>query len=98
MFRLLAACALFLVAGPALAEDKPKANTLTPKEIADGWILLFDGETTFGWKSGARKTELAVKDGALVITGAKGEVQLTTRFHACELTGEYRVRGPGGQF
>ena len=23
--------------------DKP--NTLTPKEIADGWLLLFDGET-----------------------------------------------------
>jgi hypothetical protein len=100
MSRLLAACALVAFACPALADDKdkPKPNTLTAKEIADGWILLFDGETTFGWKSGARKTELAVKDGALVITGAKGEAQLTTRFHAFELTGEYRVRGPGGQF
>ncbi len=26
-------------------------NTLTTKEISDGWINLFDGETTFGWKA-----------------------------------------------
>src|SRR6266702_6833859 len=36
---------------PAAAQEKAKPNTLTPKEIADGWILLFDGETTFGWWS-----------------------------------------------
>ncbi|MDR1402274.1 MAG: DUF1080 domain-containing protein [Tannerellaceae bacterium] len=27
-----------------------KQNTLTPEEIADGWQLLFDGETLNGWK------------------------------------------------
>jgi len=27
-----------------------KQNTLTPGEIADGWQLLFDGETLNGWK------------------------------------------------
>src|SRR5262249_55712732 len=30
------------------ADDADKPNTLTPKEIADGWILPWDGETTFG--------------------------------------------------
>ena len=30
-------------------EATSKPNTLTPKEIAEGWLLLFDGETTFGW-------------------------------------------------
>ena len=25
-------------------------NTLTPEEIADGWVLLFDGKTLDGWK------------------------------------------------
>lgn len=36
------------------------ANTLTPKEIADGWILLFDGKTTFGWKiEGMRRSKTA---------------------------------------
>ncbi len=28
----------------------PKHNTLTKAEIADGWELLFDGETLTGWK------------------------------------------------
>ena len=26
-------------------------NTLTKKEVADGWVLLFDGETTKGWRN-----------------------------------------------
>ena len=38
-----------LVAAPSRAQDA-KLNTLSPKEIADGWIVLFDGETSFGWK------------------------------------------------
>jgi hypothetical protein len=55
-----------ILAVPAFAEDKAKPNTLTPKEIADGWILLFDGETTFGWKV---EGEAKVKDGTLVLDG-----------------------------
>ena len=42
--------AVFVATTPAFAES-PKHNTLTPQEIAAGWILLFDGETTFGWKT-----------------------------------------------
>src|SRR5262245_28302718 len=78
MLRLLAACAMLVAASPAFAEDKPKPNTLTPKEIADGWILLFDGETTFGWKiDGAAE----VKDGQLVLgKGKKTFAYPTTRF------------------
>ena len=46
-------CGLFLFAAPTvvLAADAPKPNSLTPKEIEEGWILLFDGETTYGWKT-----------------------------------------------
>ncbi|MBA4188176.1 MAG: hypothetical protein C0467_09180 [Planctomycetaceae bacterium] len=62
-----AVCAIFF-ARPAIADDKPKPNTLTPKEIADGWLLLFDGETTFGWTIDG---EAAVKDGWLVLGGTK---------------------------
>jgi Domain of Unknown Function (DUF1080) len=57
-----------LIAAPAFAEDKPKPNTLTPKEIAEGWILLFDGETTFGWTA---EGEAKVKDGILTVGGDK---------------------------
>ncbi len=70
MRRLLCTLALLgLIAVPAsAADDKPKPNTLTPKEIAEGWILLFDGETTFGWKVDG---EAEVKDGLLVLGGKK---------------------------
>jgi Domain of Unknown Function (DUF1080) len=102
MSRILAVCAAFALATSAFADDKPKPNTLTPKEIADGWILLFDGETTYGWKATEKKdnlkAELIVKDDALVIA-AKGfsdgnssavpSAMTTTRFQCVELTGEY---------
>src|SRR5438034_1865135 len=80
-----------------LADVKPKSNTLTPKEIADGWIMLFDGETTFGWKSSeGAKPKADVKEGMLVISGPGNIIELTTPFSEFELTGEYRTREKGG--
>ena len=72
-----------LASGPAFADDKPKPNTLTPKEIADGWLMLFDGETTFGWKIDG---DAEVKDGALVLgKGKKTAATPTTQFVAYDL-------------
>ena len=85
MFRLLAIVVALVGASPAFAEDKdkPKPNTLTPKEIADGWLLLFDGETTFGWKIDGTAE---VKDGVLVLGGAKPTTAVsTTMFASYEL-------------
>ena len=45
MRHLLAALFVLSLAALCRAEEA-KPNTLTPKEIAEGWILLFDGETT----------------------------------------------------
>jgi hypothetical protein len=39
-------------------------NTLTPEEISEGWILLFDGETLFGWTPRGT-AQWQVQDGAL---------------------------------
>jgi hypothetical protein len=47
---------------------KTNPNSLTPKEVTDGWLLLFDGETTFGWQV---EGEARVKDGVLVLGGDK---------------------------
>lgn len=73
MFRMLTVAVGIVVAAPAIAEDKTKPNTLTPKEIAEGWILLFDGETSYGWKpieyKDSKKADISVKDGCLVISG-----------------------------
>src|SRR6516225_3422638 len=76
------------------ADDAPKPNTLTPKEIADGWILLFDGETTFGWKV---EGEAKVEDGALVLGGDKATTATpSTTFGGCRLELEGRhLAGPG---
>src|SRR5690242_2747248 len=69
MRHFLPALILLLAALPCHAQDEmPKPNTLTPKEIADGWILLFDGESTFGLKT---EGEFRIENGILVIGGGK---------------------------
>ena len=78
---------------PALAQgDKVKPNTLTPKEVAEGWILLFDGETTFG---GNNRGQIKDHERALDLTRswlASANIGYVRDF---ELTFEYQlVVGP----
>ncbi|HVE16138.1 MAG TPA: DUF1080 domain-containing protein, partial [Chthoniobacterales bacterium] len=52
-------------------------NTLTEKEKADGWKLLWDGETSNGWRS-AKSEKFPAKgwtmqDGILKVQGSNGE-------------------------
>ena len=84
---------LFIVAFTAAADEakQVKPNTLTAKEIADGWVLLFDGESTFGWKI---EGEAKVKDGALFIGGKKAaRVMTTTMYRDWQLHFESRGEG-----
>jgi 3-keto-disaccharide hydrolase len=62
-----------LIGGRARAD----AVTLTPAELADGWILLFDGETTFGWEAGS-DADWKVVDGALSAASGQGGLLATT--------------------
>ncbi|QHS59233.1 3-keto-disaccharide hydrolase [Chitinophaga agri] len=51
-------------------------NTLSGKETADGWQLLFDGKTTHGWhlyNRGDKPSQWEVKDGALVCSPGPGK-------------------------
>jgi hypothetical protein len=82
---------LALLAVPAFADDQAKPNELTPKEVTDGWVLLFDGETTFGWKA---EGNVAVKDGRLVLVG--GEKGAAIVYPATVGTFELRVELPKG--
>jgi len=55
-----------------IADDKPEANTLTKKQIRQGWKLLFDGKTLNGFK-GATSDEVLntcwkVENGRIVCT------------------------------
>jgi hypothetical protein len=75
----------------ALAEEKPKPATLTPEEIAQGWIMLFDGETTFGWKT---EGDVKVEDANLRLGGDKAaSITTTSRFGPCRIAIEYRRSG-----
>lgn len=71
------AAAVLTITLAALPSWAQAPNTLTAKEKADGWKLLFDGSTTTGWRSarggGFPATGWAVQDGTLHVTETGGE-------------------------
>jgi Domain of Unknown Function (DUF1080) len=90
MPRIASLILLITIGATARAADPP--NTLTPEETKDGWVLLFDGETTFGWT-----VEGDVKPGGGSITligGEKGAAITTTSpFGRALLRVAYEVGG-----
>ncbi|MCC7054457.1 MAG: DUF1080 domain-containing protein [Gemmatimonadaceae bacterium] len=78
------------------------ANTLSPREHAEGWMLLWDGRTTAGWR-GAKRTTFpdhgwAVRDGTLSVLGAEGkesadggDIVTEAEYENFELQVEYRL-------
>jgi len=90
IFRLFGTLLCLFTASMAAAELKP--NTLTPQEVADGWLLLFDGESTFGWTPrGDVKWEVA--DGVLCSHAGAGSGMLstTTEFADYQLRADFWV-------
>jgi hypothetical protein len=79
---------------PGKENDPPTPNNLTPKELADGAILLFDGETTFGWQIDG---EAKVDKGVLKIGGAKpATARSRMRFSKCEVNLDTSWTGSAG--
>jgi Domain of Unknown Function (DUF1080) len=99
------AASLTLAAATSRATDPP-LNTLTKAEADAGWRLLFDGQTTKGWR-GFKKNAFpakgwAVADGCLkkVATGTgdslgSGDIVTTDTFGDFDLRFEWRI-APGG--
>src|SRR5262249_22175070 len=83
---------LLVATRSARAGEAGKPPTLTPKEIADGWLLLFDGATAFGWKA---RGETKAADGVLTLIAGQRATSLstTTAFGDFELNFEWRVEG-----
>jgi hypothetical protein len=97
----LSTLALLLLFTAAHAADKPALNTLTDKEKADGWKLLFDGKSTAGWHKYKDKgvgDQWKAVDGALTLShkGGKdgGDIVTDDAFDSFELAIEWKV-SPG---
>jgi hypothetical protein len=87
----LAVCLTSLLTGLAVAEP----NTLTPQEVEQGWILLWDGKTDFGWEWHG-DTEWTFSDGILrAERGGKGWLGTTSMFADFELKLEFRTAADG---
>jgi hypothetical protein len=78
---LLAALLSLLLTAPLAGQTEQ--NRLTPQQVREGWILLFDGETDFGWKPRG-DVPWRVEEGALTATGlaasGRGMLSTTTEF------------------
>ncbi|GAB6166121.1 DUF1080 domain-containing protein [Thermostilla marina] len=90
--------------GQAEAETLPRdpraSNSLSAEEIADGWILLFDGETLFGWKN-TGDADWRVEGGVLKASSGKpGWLYTTSRFGDFVLSVDFRMpeNGNSGVF
>jgi hypothetical protein len=90
--RSLLGTVVFLFAALCVhAADIGLANTLTPKENEDGWVLLFDGKTTFGWKT---EGDAKVNDGGLGPISLQGHDPTTDLSYRNIRIAEFRME-PG---
>ena len=101
MKRNIALLAGLMAVAAAVFAAETNPNTLTAKEKAEGWKLLFNGTSFDGWR-GYRMTGLPeggweIKDGLLkTVPRAKGRELVTVqKFDNFELSWEWRV-GPAG--
>ncbi len=95
-FVLSLVCLLVFPRGTVGDEAEPLRlqNQLTERELADGWILLFDGETDFGWRA-ASDANWNVSQGMISVTGGEpGLLNTTSQFGDYALSLEFRA-APG---
>jgi hypothetical protein len=74
-------------------------NQLTPEEFAEGWVLLFDGETLNGWKAynGHTPKTWSVNENSIYCDGSKGGDDLMTieHFGDFDLKFEWKIEEKG---
>ncbi len=77
-------------ASPAAAATPEIEPRLTEKELAEGWIQLFDGVTDYGWAAGS-KADWKVADGVISVTsGEQGLLHTTSQWADFVLKVDFR--------
>ena len=92
-----------LLGSMGMQAEQAEPNTLTAAERADGWTLLFDGETTAGWRgynADSMPDGWQAVDGALARVGQGGDIITEDQFENFELYLEWKleVGGNSGVF
>lgn len=94
MLRRLLTLSLLLCVSSTFAQD----NTLTDKEKADGFILLFNGKNLDGWRGYKQKMPPSgwkVVDGLLVRSGGGGDIMTDAVYGSFELHVDWKVSPKG---
>ena len=92
-----------LLSATVTAADAAEINQLSETEKAEGWRLLFDGESTSGWKGYKRDDAPGtweVIDGALLMNGAerdrdRGDLLFGQQFGDFHLKLEWKISEGG---
>jgi hypothetical protein len=98
-----AAVLIFLSSGNRLnGQTSNKDNTLTQKEIKDGWKLLFDGKTSTGWMNAKTlkfpesgwniKDGILIFDPATVVAKGGGDIVTVDKFKNFELVADFKYK------
>ena len=90
--RWMFCCCFVLVAcWVANASAAEPANQLSAAELTDGWILLFDGESDYGWKA-TSNADWHVADGVIAVgKGDPGFLATTSEFGDYVLKVDFRA-------
>lgn len=96
----LAVAALQTVSCQSVVRQDAPPNSLTKREKAAGWKLLFDGQSFAGWhnfKQDGVRAGWQVKDGALICADPKnaGDIVTTDKFDWFELQLDYNISEAG---
>jgi len=80
-----------------VTDGEASPNTLTDEEAAAGWKLLFDGETSKGWRGFGRESfpdeGWEIVSGCLRHTKGGGSIVTTEEFSEFDLRFEWKVAG-----
>jgi len=98
--RLARGLTVLVIAMPAsrTATAQTAPNTLTTRERADGWTLLFDGRTTTAWRGYKEQTIPAgwsVRNGTLTKSTGTEDIVTTGEYGDFELDVDWKI-GTGG--
>lgn len=99
-FLIALACLPLALTSCGTTNEVTAPNTLTAREKADGWVLLFDGQDLNGWHNFKRegvRPGWQVKDGALTCVDPHnaGDIVTTDQYEWFELQLDYNISEAG---